>query len=174
VADDAESTGDVTADVYGKGSALQDFEEEVAHHLLSPARNRAAVFMPSGGMAQSISIMLHHEQRRFAGESPAATASRSFFCHATCHLLIHEQDAYKELLGFEAVVIGDPGRSVSAEDVETAIRERKEQGKDMPSVLILECPHREIGGTNTPFEDLVRIRELSTIHGFKLHMVNNS
>jgi len=40
----------------------------------------------------------------------------------------------------------------------------------LPSTVILECPHREIGGKNTTFEDLILISKLCRDNNIAIHM----
>ena len=68
------------ADVYGSGKLIQSFETRIAGLL----GLEAAVFMPSGAMAQQIAARIHCER---AGNARLGM-------HPTCHVEIHEQRGY--------------------------------------------------------------------------------
>jgi threonine aldolase len=55
----AEAGAEEERDVYGAGKLIADFEHEIAGMLGKPA----AVFMPSGTMAQQIALRLWSERR---------------------------------------------------------------------------------------------------------------
>ena len=65
------------ADRYGEGALIGAFEARVAALLGKPA----AVFMPSGTMAQQIALRIWSDRR----------GTRTVAFHPTCHLEIHEQ-----------------------------------------------------------------------------------
>ncbi|KAL7447878.1 hypothetical protein ACHAWC_000174, partial [Mediolabrus comicus] len=107
-------------DVYGdyqsstQESFLRQFESEVAHCF----GKEDALFCLSGGMAQSIALLIHSRSHRALSSSSIRTrnddSTGAFACHPTSHLVLHENDAYAELLGMEAVLIG--GGSSSKDD----------------------------------------------------------
>jgi threonine aldolase len=61
----------------------------------------------AGVMAQSIALCIH------GGVDWEGAEGRSFFCHPTSHLLIHEHHAYSHLLGMQVVPIGMADRPLS-------------------------------------------------------------
>lgn len=78
IADSLEGTE--FADVYGNGDYLQAFEEEVAEMF----GKEAAVFMPSGTMAQQIALRLWCER----------SGNFTLAMHPTSHLEFAEQLGY--------------------------------------------------------------------------------
>lgn len=131
------------------------FEREVADHLGMDD----AVFMPSGVMAQSIVIMICNEIQ--GGEGGGG----SFVCHRTSHLLLHEKDSYSHLLSSTplTVLTDEP---MTPDDVRShfAASEKK------PSCVILEHPHRELGGALNDFSDLSEMKEVCGSEGVHLHL----
>lgn len=96
-------------DVYGGGAPwLTEFEDEVACLL----GKDAALFCPSGVMAQLIALKIHaqtaEKQRSssHAGSDVGTLQGGSFLVHPSSHLLLHEKKAHKELIGFDAVPVG--------------------------------------------------------------------
>ncbi|HEX9056756.1 MAG TPA: beta-eliminating lyase-related protein, partial [Ktedonobacterales bacterium] len=119
-------------DRYGAGALITDFEHEVAGLL----GKEAAVFMPSGTMAQQIALRIWSERR--------GTANVAF--HPTCHLALHERKGYEYLHGLRGVLVGDPRRMITLADLE-ALHEPL-------AALLLELPQREIGGQLPEWDDL--------------------
>jgi threonine aldolase len=158
-------------DVYGQGEALQAFEKEVAMLLDMPS----ALFCPSGTMAQQIALAMH-----CYGAMPPLGCNKPkpiLIAHATSHLLLHEFDAVQHLLGFRVCTAGDPARVLNAEDVEKALLEARSMQTDghregeaiSPIVIIVELPHREIGGATPTISDLSAIKSLAADYGASLH-----
>jgi threonine aldolase len=150
-------------------SFLRKFEAEIAEEF----GKEDAVFMPSGVMAQSIALLIHGGKQK-----------RNFACHHSSHLLIHEQDAYRELIGMEPLVIDTRHKAVDCsvppmtfQDVQEAFGRFAESSQDGTetkvgkslSTLILELPHRELGGKCTPWEDIEQMRQLCNDQGVQFH-----
>ena len=123
---------DLGVDRYGSGGAVQALEAEICKVLGKPA----AVFMPSGTMAQQIALRIHADRRR----------SRVVAFHPTCHLEIHEDKAYQRLHDLVGVTIGNPRTLFTIGDLR-AIREPL-------AAVMWELPQREIGGVLPAWEDL--------------------
>lgn len=160
-----------TFDVYGdfslddSKSYLRQFESEIAQEF----GKEDAVFMPSGVMAQGIALMIN--------------GGSKFAVHHSSHLLLHEQEAYRELIGMEPLVIDSRSRidangysipPMSFQDAKEAFdKYRQDEGVDRVgdslSTLILELPHRELGGKCTSWEDILQMRDLCDQQGVKFH-----
>ena len=123
-------------------SYLRTFEREVSSTL----GKEDGVFMPSGVMAQSIALMINSR----------ASSSNSFCCHKSSHLLIHEADSYTHLLNMSTHVI-DTESPISFEDVRSIL---DSGSTELPHTIILEHPHRELGGQLTAHDDLAKIKAL--------------
>lgn len=132
-------------DVYGKGGIVAMLESEVASML----GKEAAVFMPSGTMAQQIALRIWCDD---------ANSNRVAF-HPTCHLELWEQDAYHELHRLQAQLIGRRDRLIELDDLP----------RDVAAVL-LELPQREIGGRLPTWEALVEQCETAHRNGIRLHL----
>jgi len=136
------------ADLYGRGSLIDAFEQKIAALL----GKEAAVFMPSGTMAQQIALRIWCDR---AGVP-------HFAMHATAHLELHEQRAYAHLHGLRATLLGDAARPTGAADLD-ACAERL-------AALLVELPAREIGGQLPAWEGLVELAERARGRGVRLHM----
>jgi threonine aldolase len=129
----AEATGeDERADRYGSGERIEQLEQRVAAIL----GKEAAVFMPSGTMAQQIALRIWCERR--------GTGTVAF--HPTCHLELHEEKGYARLHGLHGKLVGDPNRLITVADLERI-------GEPL-AALLLELPQREIGGLLPAWDDL--------------------
>lgn len=130
----AEATGpDERSDHYGSGERIERFERRVADLL----GKEAAVFMPTGTMAQQIALRIWSDRR----------GSRTVAFHPTCHLEIHEQKGYQTLHGLHGRLVGDPNRLITLSDLESI--------HEPVAALLLELPQREIGGPLPEWDDLV-------------------
>ena len=134
-------------DVYGTGAVIEQFEERIAADL----GKEAAVFFPSGTMAQQISLRIWCDAKEL----------KKVAYHPLCHLEIHEQDGLKELHHIETVLLGDRERLFTLEDL-----------KAMPdvAVVLFELPQREIGGQLPTWEALVEMVTYCKSRGFHTHL----
>lgn len=138
---------DVPSDQYGQGRVIRQFEEKLAGRL----GKEAAVFFPSGTMAQQIALRIWCDE----------TGERTVAYHPLSHLEIHEQDGLKELHHIEPLLVGETDRLMTLEEV-----------KVLPDVacLLLELPQREIGGELPSFEELEAISRHCKERGIHLHL----
>jgi threonine aldolase len=136
------------ADRYGEGERLERLERRTAELL----GKEAAVFMPSGTMAQQIAMRIWCER--------GGRATIAF--HPTCHLELHEEKGYERLHGLHATLVGDPNRLLTLADLE-ALREPV-------AALLLELPQREIGGLLPEWDDLVAQAAWAREHDVALHL----
>ncbi len=142
-----------------ESSYLVRFQDEVASYL----GVEQALFCPSGVMAQQIALVTHQE---------ITNNRKSFVCHFSSHLLIHEQNGYSRLLDFEAQVV--PAKVSEAIQVPISyadVAPLLDAPQHMrPSLLIIEVPHREIGGKTLSWDELVQISTHCRRNGVPLHM----
>lgn len=138
----------LAADRYGSGELITSFEAQVAALL----GKEAALFLPSGTMAQQIALRLWAEERR----SPWVGF------HPTSHLELHEYDAYRLLHGLRGVLVGPRDGLMQRADLEAV--------PESLAVLLLELPQREIGGQLPGWEELVALVEEAQRRGMALHL----
>jgi threonine aldolase len=135
-------------DLYGEGELVQGFERKIAR-LLGKA---AAVFMPSGVMAQLAAVRVWTE----------TSGLERFGMHPTSHLILHEQEAYAALWRSHGVVLGDALRPLLASDL---------QASPQPlACVIVELPIREAGGQLPRWDDLQALKDTARERGIRLHM----
>jgi threonine aldolase len=136
------------ADRYGGGELAKRLEERVAGLL----GMEAAVWMPSGTMAQQIALRIHAER---AGRPAVAF-------HPSCHVETHEERGYQALHGLLAVLLGSRERLIETADVE---------GLHEPvAALLLELPQRDLGGRLPTWEELAATCAAARAKGMALHL----
>jgi threonine aldolase len=138
-------------DHYGRGEVVEGFERDVARML----GKEAAVFMPSGTMAQQIALRLWCDR----------AGSRRVAFHPTCHLELHEEHAYRELHGLEAALVGPADRLMTVADLDEAF-----DSEAPPAALLVELPQREIGGQLPAWDDLTALVDRARSLGARLHL----
>jgi len=136
------------ADRYGEGGAVAELEEEIAGLLGKPA----AVFVPSGTMAQQCVLRVHADRRQ----------RRTVIFHPMCHLDRHEGQAYQRLHGLTGRPAGDPDRLLTMDDL-TAISEP-------PAALLIELPQRDLGGQQPDWAGLTAQIDWAHGRGAAVHL----
>ena len=136
------------ADRYGEGDLIASFESRLATLLGKPA----AVFMPSGTMAQLIALRIWCER---VGKNHIAM-------HPTAHLELHEERAYAHLHGLTVSLLGPRERALAAADLAACT--------EAIVALVVELPAREIGGQLPAWSELEELAGIARTRGIKLHL----
>jgi threonine aldolase len=144
----ADIPADVAPDRYGEGGVVAELETEVAALL----GKTAAVFLPSGTMAQQATLRVHADRR----------GRRTVLFHPTCHLDLHEQRAFERLHGLLGRPVGDAHRLLTLDDLRAAA--------EPPAALLIELPQREIGGRLPAWDDLLAQAAWARERGAALHL----
>ena len=167
-------------DVYGDFGSAQDesylrqFEADVAQELGMDD----GVFMPSGVVAQSIALLMHGRLRARDMNGDESVRRGTFACHRTSHLLLHEGQGYSELLNMDAIVLplgsdgpcgGSIGNTLGVEPMRLSDVEQMISARAPPSAIILELPHREVGGKLTPWAEVEQMGQLCRENGIAFH-----
>jgi threonine aldolase len=140
--------GQTESDLYGKGELIETFQAKMAKSL----GKEAAVFFPSGTMAQQIALRIWCDRKGI----------KKVAYHPLCHLEIHEEDGLKKLHHIESVLLAAPDRMIELNDVLTM--------REEVACLLLELPQREIGGELPVYETLTAISSFCRDRGIKLHL----
>lgn len=139
---------DLLADKYGSGDWLASFEARIAAEL----GKEAAVFMPTGTMAQQIALRIWCECR----------SRNAIAFHPTCHLEMHEARGYAFLHGLRALTVGNSARLMTVADV----REVREP----LGAFVVELPQREIGAQLPEWDDLRELVAAARETGAAIHL----
>ena len=149
----AMARAEVGDDVYGEDPTVNRLQDTAAALL----GKRAALFVPSGTMANQLAIRAHTQP------------GQEVIVESKAHIVRYEQGAAGALAGVQLHwVIGDRG-IMSAEQVETAIRPNDPH--NIPTGLIcLENTHNSGGGTIYPLSTIEKIRTVATRHSIPMHL----
>jgi threonine aldolase len=123
---------DVRPDRYGEGGVVEELEAEACKVLGKPA----AVFMPTGTMAQQIALRIHADR----------TGRKAVGFHPTCHLEIREDKNYQRLHGLVGVTVGQPHALMTLADLRAV--------PEPLAAVLWELPQREIGGVLPEWDEL--------------------
>ena len=144
----AAASPDLRADIYGQGDLINDFEKQIAGLL----GKEAAVFMPSGSMAQPIALRIWSERKH----------SQHVAFHPTSHLELHEQKGYQLLHGLHGVLVGSSNQLMTLADLNRI--------SEPLAALLIELPQREIGGQLPEWNDLLAMTNWARERGVALHL----
>jgi threonine aldolase len=135
-------------DRYGEGGVVGELEAEIAGLLGKPA----AVFLPSGTMAQQCVLRVHADRR----------GRKTIIFHPRCHLDRHEGGAYQRLHGLTGRPAGGLDRLMTLSDL-AGIGEP-------PAALLIELPQRDLGGQQPAWEDLLAQAGWARSQGAAAHL----
>jgi threonine aldolase len=135
-------------DRYGGGALLETFEREIAELL----GKEAAVFMPSGTMAQQIALRIHCDRRNAANVA----------LHPLSHLVNDENSALTRLHRLQPIEVGDENALYTLDELK-AIPERL-------GAVLLELPERNIGGALRPWNEVEAISTWARERGTAMHL----
>jgi threonine aldolase len=135
-------------DNYGEGGVVAELEAEIGRLLGKPA----AVYLPSGVMAQQAVLRVHADARH----------RQTVVFHPMCHLEQHEEQGYQRLHGLIGRPVGRRDRLITLADL-TGIAEP-------PAALLLELPQRDLGGQQPEWDDLVAQVDWAGERGAATHL----
>ncbi|MFO0705616.1 MAG: low-specificity L-threonine aldolase [Nitrospira sp.] len=149
----AMAKAEVGDDVYGEDPTVNRLQE-IAAALLG---KRAALFVPSGTMANQLAIRAHTQP------------GQEVIVESKAHIVRYEQGAAGALAGVQLHWIpGDRGIMI-ADQVEAAIRP-KDPHTIQTGLICLENTHNSGGGTIYPLSTIEKIRAVATKHGLPMHL----
>ena len=135
-------------DNYGTGEFINSFEEQIAEML----GMEAAVFLPSGVMAQNTALRIWSDH---AGVPHVAF-------HPTSHMEVNEQRAYAHLHNLNVTLLGDKHAPTTAQDIQKC--------SERIAALLIELPLRRCGGILPTWEELEAVKVAARERGIKLHL----
>ena len=135
-------------DRYGGGDIIETFERTIAEML----GKEAAVFMPSGTMAQQIALRIHCDRR---GVSTVAL-------HPLSHLIVSEDSALARVHGLQPLPIGDATQLYTLADLQSV--------PEPLGAVLLELPERNIGGALRRWQEVREIAQWCRERGIALHL----
>jgi threonine aldolase len=139
---------DTAVDRYGDGGVVADLEAEIGRMLGKPA----AVFMPSGTMAQQTVLRVHAGRRKRS----------AIIFHPMCHLDTHESGAYARLQHLTGRPAGDRNRLLNLDDLKAVA--------EPAAALLLELPQRDLGGQQPSWAELQAQTDWARDQGAAVHL----
>lgn len=139
---------DTEIDYYGTGGVVEELESEIARLL----GKEAALFLPTGTMAQQATLRVHADRR----------SRNAVAFHPACHLESHEERGYERLHGLFGVPVGSRTAPLTADALE--------QVHEPLAALLIELPQRDLGGTLPSWDDLVAQVTWARERGAALHL----
>ncbi|TLG74196.1 threonine aldolase family protein [Culicoidibacter larvae] len=136
------------SDMYGQGTIITDFQNKMADFF----GYEAAVFFPSGTMAQQIALRIWCDRHN----------NNNVAYHPLSHLEIHEQDGLKVLQPIKPILLGEASRVTTLADIQNL--------PETVACVLLELPQREIGGQLPSFTELEAISAYCHERNIALHL----
>jgi threonine aldolase len=149
----AMASADVGDDVFGDDPTVNRLQERVAELL----GKEAALFTPSGSMANQIAIRLH------------CGRGDEFICEASCHINIYEQGGFSQLSSAIArPLVGQQG-VLTLDQLPSALPPLDDHCCRL-KLLTLENTHNRGGGTVQPIENLSSLCAWARQVGIATHL----
>jgi len=149
----AMARADVGDDVYGEDPSVNRLQEMAATMF----GKKAALFVPSGTMANQLAIRLHTQP------------GQEVIVESTAHIVRYEQGAAGALAGVQLHWVTGNRGLITPEQVEAAIRP-KEPHTVQTALICLENTHNSGGGTIYPLATIERIRAVAATHDIPMHL----
>jgi threonine aldolase len=149
---EAMARAEVGDDVYGEDPTVRALEERVA----AVVGKEAALFVPSGTMANQIAILIHTRR----GDEVVVGAR--------AHSFSFESGAGAAIGGVQFAVVGTSGL-FAADDVEAALH----PGHIVyprTSLVMIENTHNRAGGRVFPQTEILRIADVAAPRGIRMHL----
>ncbi|HEX6134914.1 MAG TPA: GntG family PLP-dependent aldolase [Longimicrobiales bacterium] len=141
-------------DALGDDPTVRELEERTAALL----GKSAALFFPSGIMANQTALILH------------AVRGTEVICEATCHLVDWELAGAAVNAGVQLRGIATPDGILTAGAVERAIRPRAAKVQIQTSLVAIENTHNAAGGRVLPLDVARAIRDVARRHGLPVYL----
>ena len=149
----AMAEADVGDDVFGDDPTVIRLQEKVARLM----DKEAAVYLPSGSMANQTCIRAHCEP------------GDEIICHEDSHIYHYEGGAPAGLSGCSLRLLRGPRGRFTAEDVRTAVRPVNSHYPRSTLVLV-ENTHNRGGGSIWPIEQIAEVHAVAEEFGLKMHL----
>jgi len=149
----AMARAEVGDDVYGEDPTVNRLQEMIAAML----GKKAALFVPSGTMANQLSIRIQTQP------------GQEVIVESKSHIVRYEQGAAGALSGVQLHWVTGERGLMTAEQIEAAIRP-KDPYSIRTALICLENTHNAGGGTIYPLSTIERIREVALRHEIPMHL----
>ena len=141
-------------DVLDGDPTVMQLERKVANLL----GKEAAIFVPSGTMANLIAVSLH------------CRAGEQFFCETTSHVAVFEQGGHAQIWGVAAKTFDGRRGIISPQQFENQLRPENNIHFAPTRAVFLENTHNYGGGRIYPIEWLAQISQWARANRLTLHL----
>ncbi len=128
--------------------------EQMTAELLG---KEAAVYVPSGSMANQIAVRLHCER------------GSEFICEADCHIYHYEQGAYAQLSGLAVQLVAGQGGVIKVEQLDGLIHPENDHCP-RTRLICIENTHNRWGGSIQPQQEVLRVCDWAGQNGLACHL----
>lgn len=149
----AMARAEVGDDVYGEDTTVNRLQDMAASML----GKRAALFVPSGTMANQLAIRSQTQP------------GQEVIVESKSHVVRYEQGAAGALAGVQLHWVTGERGIMTAEQVEAAIRPN-DAHSITTALICIENTHNAGGGTIYPLSTIEKIRALAVRHGIPMHL----
>jgi threonine aldolase len=149
----AMAEADVGDDVFGEDPTVNRLQERIAELLGC----EAALFVPSGTMANHVSIAAHTHP------------GDEVICEKDAHIFYYEAGAPASLSGVQIFPLAGTAGILDPVQIEEAIRPDNVH-HPRTALIEIENTHNRAGGAVYPIETLRAIRQVASRHGIAMHM----
>jgi len=140
-------------DVYGEDPSINKLQKRVAELL----GKETAIFVPSGTMANQISIKCH------------TVPGDEVICEANSHIFNYEGGSPAFLSGVQLHPLPGTYGVFSPEQIKPALRSQ-DSHYPQSSLITLENTHNRAGGTIFPLDTIKAIKELADFYDLRMHL----
>jgi threonine aldolase len=126
--------------------------DELERRIRAILGKEAALFFPSGTMAQQVALRVQAERR----------GRMAFAAHPQTHLAVWEKQGYSVVHGLRFHPLGDANRLFTLDDLDQVV--------EPLAALLIELPQRDIGGQLPDWDDLVAQTRWATGRGAAAHL----
>jgi threonine aldolase len=147
----AQIPDDTAMDVYGAGGVVEELETEIAALF----GKEAALFLPTGIMAQQTVLRVHADRRQLT----------TIAFHPLSHLRTHEENAFTRVHGLHEVLAGSRFFPIAPVTLETL-----QEIREPLAALLIELPQRDIGGYLPTWSELVSQVKWARSTGAAVHL----
>ena len=141
-------------DVYKEDPAVNELEEYAADLL----GKEAALFVPSGVMGNQLCLNI------------LTNPMDEVICEKDAHIFHYESGSPAALSGIQLCPVEGKNGVLNAEQIEPLIRPTSAYYMPYSKVIEVENTHNRAGGTITPIENIIAIRELAKKYNLLCHL----
>ncbi|MFE9748181.1 threonine aldolase family protein [Saccharothrix saharensis] len=134
------------------GTRLDEPTAELERRIADLLGKPAALFFPTGTMAQQTALRVHAER----------TGRRTFAAHPQTHLAVWEEQGYSAVHGLRHHPVGDRENLITLDDLADV--------REPVAALLLELPQRDIGGLLPTWDELVAQTSWAHDRGAAAHL----